>query len=102
MMKTILTCVILSAFAVPVHAGHGSIEETDDGYIVEYSGDSAEKPAQDNVSGPTVEPGTNPVSPEGPAMRVENTTPDSTRPERARGRNRMNNASRVGRPEETE
>jgi len=103
MMKTILTCLMLSAFAVPVHAGHGSIEETDDGYIVEYSSDSAEKSEESHASDPEVGvPVTNFAGPEGSEMRTENTTPASPRPARTRGQGRMENAPRVARPSTVE
>lgn len=42
-MKKILLPLILTAFALPVHAAQMSIEERDDVYIIEYRGDSSVK-----------------------------------------------------------
>jgi len=41
-MRKIL-CLLLLVLAVPAYAGHGTIEETDEGFIVEYSGDASDK-----------------------------------------------------------
>jgi hypothetical protein len=62
-MKPIMACLMLAALATPAYAGHGSIEESDEGYVVEYSGDTTEK--QDDkgaqkpapVAPPTAQPG---------------------------------------------
>lgn len=43
-MRKIL-CLLLLVLAAPAYAGHGTIEETDEGFIVEYSGDATDKAA---------------------------------------------------------
>jgi len=67
-MKAITAFLICSALARPVHAGQGTIVETDDAYIVEYNGDTAEKPAD---KAPPVRPAatqpSNPVAVPSPA-----------------------------------
>jgi len=51
-MKAITAVFLCSALAQPVFAGQGSIVETDDAYIVEYSSDSAEKPVEKEPARP--------------------------------------------------
>lgn len=50
-MKPLLTCLMLASFALPAHAGEATIVETDDGYVVELSGEATEK-----TTGPGVPP----------------------------------------------
>lgn len=44
-MRTLLFCLLICASALPAVAGQWSIVETDDAYIVEYTGDASDKPA---------------------------------------------------------
>jgi hypothetical protein len=53
-MKKILLSLILTAFALPVHAAQMTIEERDDVYIIEYRGDSS--------GGKATEPEENPAA----------------------------------------
>jgi hypothetical protein len=82
-MKTVLACLMmLAALATHAQAGHGTIEETDDGYVVEYSGDAADKQAgekQDSSS--AAMPASTPAGSERQAAPAPQR---AERPERAR------------------
>jgi hypothetical protein len=104
-MKPIMACLMLAALAAPAYAGHGSIEETDDGYVVEYSGDTAEKP--DDKGGhkpaPVAPPAAQPDQ-AAPRTAVETPASDSAddKPARARPRDqsRRERGPRPGGPGE--
>jgi hypothetical protein len=108
-MKRVIVCLMLSAFAMPAHAGHGSIEETDDAFIVEYSGDAADKtpekpspkPAAAPAWVPPARPTPNPVPPESPigsAAPAPETSPVAERPSRIRDQVRRDRAQRGTQP----
>jgi hypothetical protein len=101
-MKTIMTCLMLFAFASPVHAGHGTIEETDDGYIVEYSGDAtdktdkpARKPGEKQLPLPIATPATKPAVQESSAQ--DDWTPATQRPAKIRDQSRRERTQLVPR-----
>lgn len=114
-MKTFMTCLMLFAFASPVHAGHGTIEETDDCYIVEYSGDAtdkttdktadkladkladktARKPEEKPLPLPVAAPATKPAVQESSAQ--DDGTPATPRPARIRDQSRRERTQRVPR-----
>ena len=48
-MRVLTLCLLLTALALPAHAGHGTIEETDDAFIVEYTGDASDKAADNKA-----------------------------------------------------
>lgn len=41
----VLLCLLGLAVSVPAYAGHGTIEETDECFIVQWSGDASDKAA---------------------------------------------------------
>ena len=43
MKRAIFLCLLVSGFALPAHAGHGSIRETETQIFVEYYGDASDK-----------------------------------------------------------
>jgi len=115
-----MTCLMLFAFASPVHAGHGTIEETDDCYIVEYSGDATDKtdktdktadkttdkaadktdkpagkPEEKQIPLPVATPATKPAVQERSAQ--DDGTPATQRPARIRDQSRRERTQRVPR-----
>lgn len=72
-MRIPMFCLLLAALAGPAYAGHGTIEETDEAIIVEYSGDAGEKPADGKPSIPAYAvpaPIANFATPERPPMQT--------------------------------
>lgn len=94
-MKTIMTCLMLTALALPAHAvGHWTIEETDDCFFVEYSGDASEKLAK--------RPGApNPNLPAAPSANAAEEDPATKQAERAAARQRVRDHLRMGREEQS-
>ncbi|QEM66781.1 hypothetical protein FO488_00470 [Geobacter sp. FeAm09] len=47
-----LAGLMMVLYALPVQAGHGTIRETDTEIVIEYSGDSQDKPAETKAAQP--------------------------------------------------
>ncbi len=43
MKRAIFLCLLVTAFALPAHAGHGTLRETETQIFVEYYGDTSDK-----------------------------------------------------------
>ena len=51
-MRTAVLSLFFAALAMPAYAGHGTIEETDDAIIVEYTGDASDNAADKRGNAP--------------------------------------------------
>lgn len=92
-MRTLLLCLALLVAPLLAQAGHGTIEETDEGIVVEYSGDAADKAEKPAASGttPQAAPEAGPTSLLPPPPRAAE---DPGRALRIREQNRRDRARR--------
>jgi hypothetical protein len=91
----LILTIALSVAALPVHAGQWLIEESDDGYLVEYQGDAPAKPAEKPAAKPAAVPPAGrvvtapaPANPEVPTTGAPDGPAAPDRRERTRNPNR--------------
>jgi hypothetical protein len=86
-MRIPILCLFLTVLALPAYAGHGTIEETDDGYIVDYTSDDAAKPAENGGKLPAA--GTSPAAPPAADRPVAQAPPQPPKDPEAEARSQI-------------
>ncbi len=56
MKRAIFLCLLVIAFALPAHAGHGTLRETETQIFVEYYGDANDKQAEKTATAASAQP----------------------------------------------